>query len=129
MRMVAFTYDTLPTVDGDPIQLAQLFQNLISKALKFKGAAPPGIDSAARRDGDFWIFSVKDNGIGVDPQFFDRIFVIFQRLHPRELGHAEKRLRSTKSQETRPPSIGANQMNGFFRKPGNFCAIRLFYWL
>jgi chemotaxis family two-component system sensor kinase Cph1 len=66
MRMVAFTYDTLPTVDGDPIQLAQLFQNLISKALKFKGAAPPGIDSATRRDGDFWIFSVKDNGIGVD---------------------------------------------------------------
>jgi signal transduction histidine kinase len=77
-------YNTLPTVNGDSIQLAQVFQNLISNALKFKGNASPEIYISARRDGDFWVFSIKDNGIGIDPQYFNRIFVIFQRLHTRQ---------------------------------------------
>ena len=69
---------------GDEKQLAQLFQNLLSNALKFGGAQPPQIHiSAKQADGD-WVFSVRDHGIGIDPQYAERIFVIFQRLHTRE---------------------------------------------
>jgi light-regulated signal transduction histidine kinase (bacteriophytochrome) len=79
------TYDPLPTVWGDASQLAQVFQNLIGNALKFHGPEPPRIHiSAENRDAD-WRFAVRDNGIGLDPQYADRIFVIFQRLHT----HAE----------------------------------------
>jgi chemotaxis family two-component system sensor kinase Cph1 len=64
--------------------LIQVFQNLLSNAIKFRGADPPRIDiTAERRDND-WLFLVRDNGIGIDPKYFDRIFVIFQRLHTRE---------------------------------------------
>jgi signal transduction histidine kinase len=78
------THDSLPTTMADRRQLGQLFQNLISNAIKFHGEEPPRVYvSAERRTGE-WLFSVRDNGIGVDPQYADRIFVIFQRLHNRE---------------------------------------------
>ena len=78
------THDPLPTTIGDEILLVQLFQNLISNAIKFKGADAPRIHLTARDDGAQWLFSVKDNGIGFDLQYKDKIFVIFQRLHSRE---------------------------------------------
>lgn len=78
------THDPLPTVRADGRQLGQLFQNLISNAIKFCGEEPPNVHvSAERRPGE-WRFSVRDHGIGVDPQYAERIFVIFQRLHNRE---------------------------------------------
>ncbi|MFB3812928.1 MAG: ATP-binding protein [Terriglobales bacterium] len=78
------THDLLPIVSADATQLTQVFQNLLSNAIKFRRAEPPRIHvSAARRDGA-WRFSVRDNGIGIAPQYYDRIFVIFQRLHGRE---------------------------------------------
>ena len=78
------THDTLPTVMADGTQLMQLFQNLIGNAIKFRSQEPPQIHIGAERLEDAWLFSVKDNGIGLDPQFADRIFVIFQRLHTRD---------------------------------------------
>jgi len=78
------THDPLPTLVGDEVQLAQLFQNLIGNAIKFRGEEPPRIHVGARMDPDTIRISVQDNGIGIDPQYFDRIFVIFQRLHARE---------------------------------------------
>ena len=76
---------SLPVVRGDPRQLAQLFQNLIGNALKFrKPGEPPRVEVWAERDGDFWRVSVRDNGIGLDPRFSDRVFTIFQRLHTRD---------------------------------------------
>jgi chemotaxis family two-component system sensor kinase Cph1 len=78
------TYDELPTVMADSTQLMQLFQNLIGNAIKFRSDKPPEIHVGAIRTEDEWLFSVKDNGIGFDPQFSDRIFVIFQRLHTRD---------------------------------------------
>jgi len=77
------TCDPLPTVEADRIQLAQLFQNLFANALKFHGEAPSKIHISATQSDGYWTFSVKDNGIGIDPNYFDRIFVIFQRLHTR----------------------------------------------
>ena len=79
------TNDPLPALVADPTQLTQLFQNLFSNALKFRrpGEAPRIHVSAVWQDGA-WRFSVSDNGIGIAPQYFDRIFVIFQRLHGRE---------------------------------------------
>jgi len=78
------THEHLPTVQADETQLAQVFQNLISNAIKFHGQAPPVVHiSVKARNGD-WIFAVRDNGIGIEAKFFDRIFVIFQRLHGRE---------------------------------------------
>jgi chemotaxis family two-component system sensor kinase Cph1 len=76
--------DTLPTVMADSIQLMQLFQNLIGNAIKFRGEQTPEINIEAKRLEEEWLFSVRDNGIGIDPQFSDRIFVIFQRLHTRD---------------------------------------------
>jgi len=90
------TRDPLPVVLGDPVQLTQLFQNLIGNALKFRGDAPPRIHIGATRRAraesahggsgpvEEWVISVKDNGIGIEPQYFERIFVIFQRLHSRD---------------------------------------------
>ncbi len=78
------TSTPLPTVTGDPIQLMQLFQNLIGNALKFRGTDSPVIRVGASREGPEWVFSVSDNGIGIDPKFWSRIFVIFQRLHSKE---------------------------------------------
>jgi len=107
------TYDSLPTILADESQIAQLFQNLIGNAIKFHGDAPPRVHVSAVKDGsvvgwlggsshpsnqptsqlpnhlttqppsNHWLFSVQDNGIGIDPQFAERIFVIFQRLHTR----------------------------------------------
>jgi light-regulated signal transduction histidine kinase (bacteriophytochrome) len=74
----------LPNVLADPVQLQRLFANLIGNAIKFRRAEPPIVRIAAARDGAFWRFSVTDNGIGIDPKDFERIFVIFQRLHLRE---------------------------------------------
>jgi PAS domain S-box-containing protein len=75
----------MPVVQGDPRQLGQLFQNLIGNALKFrKPGVAPRVDVWAEREGDFWRVSVRDNGIGLDPRFSERVFIIFQRLHTRE---------------------------------------------
>ena len=74
----------LPTVMADKLQFGQLLQNLIGNALKYHGAEPPRVHVAAEQKGNEWVFSVRDNGIGIDPQYADRIFVIFQRLHTRE---------------------------------------------
>lgn len=74
----------LPCVLGDSTQLIQLFQNLVGNAVKFRGEQSPRVEVAARRVGDEWQFSVRDNGIGIAPEFAERIFVIFQRLHERE---------------------------------------------
>jgi two-component system, chemotaxis family, sensor kinase Cph1 len=77
------THDTLPAVNGDLPQLVSLFQNLIGNALKFRQEAPPRIHVSAERNGTHWHFSVRDNGIGIAPQYFERIFGVFQRLHTR----------------------------------------------
>jgi signal transduction histidine kinase len=71
----------LPTVMVDPAQLRQVFQNLIGNALKFRGEAPPRIHIGAEHEGGEWVFAVCDNGIGIHPQYFERIFQVFQRLH------------------------------------------------
>ena len=73
--------DPLPRVLGDKVQLMQLFQNLLSNALKYHSERLPSIRVKAREEEKHWLFSVQDNGIGIDPQFFDKIFIIFQRLH------------------------------------------------
>jgi two-component system sensor histidine kinase/response regulator len=73
----------LPVVWGDPIQLLQLFQNLIANAIKFRGDEAPRVHVAAQTEGDGWTFSVSDNGIGIAPEYFERIFALFQRLHGR----------------------------------------------
>jgi chemotaxis family two-component system sensor kinase Cph1 len=78
------THDPLPTVMADSTQLMQLFQNLIGNAIKFRSEEPPEIHVGVSRLEDAWLFSVRDNGMGFDPQFSDRIFVIFQRLHTRD---------------------------------------------
>ena len=74
----------LPEVTGDAGLLTAVFQNLIANAIKFRGEAPPRVEFAAERDGAFWRFTCTDNGIGVEDEYAERIFVIFQRLHPRE---------------------------------------------
>ena len=78
------THDSLPTVMADNPQLMELFQNLVGNAIKFRGSEPPRIHVSASRNGSGWIFSVRDNGIGIAPEYFKRIFIIFQRLHSRE---------------------------------------------
>ena len=76
---------SLPRVVGDPVQIMQLFQNLVGNALKFRTPdRPPRITIRAEKEGEFYIFSFSDNGIGIDPQYFERIFTIFQRLHTKE---------------------------------------------
>jgi PAS domain S-box-containing protein len=79
------THDSLPTLTTDDTQLVQVFQNLLGNAIKYRGADVPHVHvSATKNGGNEWIFSVRDNGLGIDPQYFDRIFVLFQRLHGRE---------------------------------------------
>lgn len=78
------THDPLPTVIADEPQLVQVLQNLVSNAIKFHGQAPPAVHIGAERKNDEWVFSVRDNGIGIDPQYYERIFVIFQTLHSRD---------------------------------------------
>ena len=79
------THDPLPSVLADEMQLVQLFQNLVGNAIKYQKAGTPKIHiSASKNGGTKWTFSVRDNGLGIDPQYFERIFVMFQRLHKRE---------------------------------------------
>lgn len=74
----------MPSVKADESQLVQLFQNLLSNAIKYHGPDPPRIQVSASREGEAWHFEVHDNGIGIDPKHFDRIFIIFQRLQARD---------------------------------------------
>ncbi|MGD0731588.1 MAG: PAS domain S-box protein [Terracidiphilus sp.] len=77
--------DSLPRVLADESQLVQLFQNLVGNAIKYQKSEAPLVHVSAVRNGNQkWIFSVKDNGLGIEPQFFERIFGMFQRLHKRE---------------------------------------------
>jgi PAS domain S-box-containing protein len=78
------TNDDLPTVRADALQLALVFQNLIANAIKFRGDDPPRVHVSAEDHQGEWVFSVRDNGIGIEPQHSERVFVIFQRLHTRE---------------------------------------------
>jgi signal transduction histidine kinase len=76
-------YGDLPRISGIRSQLAQLFQNLIENALKFKHRdVAPVVTVSCEDRGEFWLFSVSDNGIGIEPKYFDRIFLMFHRLHP-----------------------------------------------
>jgi light-regulated signal transduction histidine kinase (bacteriophytochrome) len=75
--------DPLPTLIADAGQLEQLFHHLIDNAVKFQNGCGPRVHIGAEQRDDEWVFFVRDNGIGIDPQFTDRIFTIFQRLHPR----------------------------------------------
>ena len=77
------THNHLPTVTADPSQLEQLLQNLIRNAIKFHSEEPPRVHVSAEENATEWLFSVRDNGIGIDPEYANRIFVIFQRLHGR----------------------------------------------
>jgi PAS domain S-box-containing protein len=77
----AVTADALPTVLADPTQLVQLFQNLIGNALKFRADRPPQIHVSARRESHAWMIAVADNGIGIEPQYLERIFGLGERLH------------------------------------------------
>jgi len=76
--------EPLPTVWGDLALLTTLFQNLVGNSLKFRGETPPKVRVWAEPNGDYWRFSVADNGIGIDPRHAERVFVIFQRLHASE---------------------------------------------
>jgi len=73
----------LPTILADRFQVVQLFQNLIGNAIKFRGKSSPSVNISAERNGDEWMFSVFDNGIGIAEEHRDLIFKIFQRLHTR----------------------------------------------
>jgi signal transduction histidine kinase len=77
------THDPLPTIQGDDTQLVQVFQNLIGNGIKFRGEITPCIHVSVKDKKKEWVVAVEDNGIGIDPQYADRIFVIFQRLHGR----------------------------------------------
>lgn len=78
------TFDSLPVIRADAKQLLQVFQNLISNAIKFRGSEPLRIHISAEQKDDEWVFSVKDNGIGIEPQYKDKVFDMFRRLHGRE---------------------------------------------
>jgi signal transduction histidine kinase len=71
----------LPLVKGHRTQLLQVFQNILNNAIKFRGQEPLIVDIAARREGQFWVIRVSDNGIGIENKYLDKIFIIFQRLH------------------------------------------------
>ena len=82
---VVVTHDPLPTVIADGAQLVQLFQNVVGNAIKYRSAELPRVHVSAKKNGgNEWIFSMRDNGLGIDPKYFEKIFVMFQRLHGRE---------------------------------------------
>src|SRR5258708_24754084 len=76
------THAPLPRVMGDSAQLIQLFQNLLANALKFKAQDRPRIEISVEQQDQQWRIGIRDNGIGIDPKNFGRLFVLFQRLHP-----------------------------------------------
>lgn len=78
------TRDPLPSVIVDPVQLTRLFQNLLSNSIKYRSEEPPQIHVRAQMNGSEWMFSVEDNGIGIEPQYAEKVFGIFKRLHGRE---------------------------------------------
>jgi light-regulated signal transduction histidine kinase (bacteriophytochrome) len=78
------TCGSLPGIMGNEAQFVQLFQNLLSNSIKFHGTEAPKIKVSAEQQDNVWRFSVHDNGIGIEPQYVDRIFVIFQRLHTKD---------------------------------------------
>jgi light-regulated signal transduction histidine kinase (bacteriophytochrome) len=80
----SITHDALPVVLADGEQMVQLLQNLVDNSIKFRSKEPPRIHIGARQMSERWLFFVRDNGIGIDPQYTDRVFVIFQRLHSRD---------------------------------------------
>ncbi len=79
------TSDPLPTVVAEEILLMQLFQNLISNSIKYRGEETPRIHVSAERDVEGWLFAVRDNGIGIDPEDAERVFGMFKRLHGSEI--------------------------------------------
>jgi two-component system CheB/CheR fusion protein len=79
------TSDPLPTVVAEKVMLTQLFQNLISNSIKYRSEEPPRIHVSAERDAEGWLFAVRDNGIGIEPQFAERVFGMFKRLHGKEI--------------------------------------------
>ena len=81
---VAIVYEELPTIESVEVLLVQLFQNLIGNAIKYRSSAPPCVRITAKRHDGSWIFSVQDNGIGIEPRFRDYIFGVFKRLHGKE---------------------------------------------
>jgi light-regulated signal transduction histidine kinase (bacteriophytochrome) len=79
------TSDRLPSVYADKMQLVQLFQNLVGNGIKYNRQDVPRVHVSAQRDGPGnWAFSIKDNGLGIEPEYFERIFGMFQRLHTRD---------------------------------------------
>jgi PAS domain S-box-containing protein len=79
------THDALPSIITDDTQLALIFQNLVGNGIKYRGIEAPHVHvSATKNGGKEWIFSVRDNGLGIEPQYFERIFILFQRLHGRQ---------------------------------------------
>ena len=84
-RGALVTHDPLPAVLADEMQLVQLFQNLVGNAIKYQGSGVPRVHISAARNGkEMWSFAVKDNGLGIDARYFERIFGMFQRLHKRD---------------------------------------------
>jgi PAS domain S-box-containing protein len=79
------THDPLPTVMGDRGQLSRLFQNLLANSIRYRSQEPPRIHVSAVKQDSEWVLSVKDNGVGIDPEYKDQIFLIFQRLHGRDV--------------------------------------------
>jgi light-regulated signal transduction histidine kinase (bacteriophytochrome) len=77
-------HQPLPVVQADRSQLVRLFQNLIGNAIKYRSEKPPRIEVWAEERGDEWVFHVRDNGLGIEPRYQERIFAIFQRLHSRD---------------------------------------------
>lgn len=75
------THDPLPALPAEPVHLQQIFQNLVSNAIKYRGDQPPRIHIGAVCEGDAWRFSVQDNGIGIEPRYKDQVFGLFKRLH------------------------------------------------
>lgn len=82
----SITCDVLPTVNADPDQLAVVLRNLLKNSLTFRSLESPRIHISARQEGNEWVFTVVDNGLGIDPRFHERVFVVFQQVHGREYG-------------------------------------------
>ena len=78
------SHTPLPMIRADDLQMTQLLQNLIGNAIKFHGTEKPEVHITCQNNGSYWLFSIQDNGIGIESQYKDKIFVLFQRLHNRD---------------------------------------------